>query len=194
MLPWIIVSQHRRLVLRISLLFRASPCESFRLLRNDTDSGISYPNQHIDSECLLRTCYFRASLHYDTLRRQCFSSSIDGRAIRLPSEGMHYEHFMSSLFLQNIACCLGSYRSRIPDIPCRRLVFVISYGKAVPFPGRTLRRRFFVVSRRFASLSRIEGIRRHILTMEKFCWLVSHIDGVLEGQLPFSYEPLRKEA
>jgi len=134
LLPWIIVSQHRRLVLRISLLFRASPCESFRLLRNDTDSGISYPNQHIDSECLLRTCYFRASLHYDTLRRQCFSSSIDGRAIRLPSEGMHYEHFMSSLFLQNIACCLGSYRSRIPDFPCRRLVYVIFIWKSGSFP------------------------------------------------------------
>jgi hypothetical protein len=28
--------------------------------------------------------------------------------------------------------------------------------------------------------------------MEKFCWLVSHIDGVLEGQPPFSYEPFTR--
>lgn len=45
-----------------------------------------------------------------------------------------------------------------------------------------------------APLSLLESIRRHILTMEKFCWLVMHIDGVLEGQAPFSYEPLREEA
>jgi hypothetical protein len=25
--------------------------------------------------------------------------------------------------------------------------------------------------------------------MKKFCWLVSHIDGVLEGKVPFSNEP-----
>ena len=149
------MSQHRRLVLRFSLLFRASPCESFRLLRNDTDSGISYPNQHIDSECLLRTCYFRASVHYDTLRRQCFSSSIDGRAIRLPSEGMHHEHL----------CLRSSCKAKHAAWGAIDLAFRIFHAgdlffchfhmeKRFLFPGRTLRRRFSVVSRRSAFTNR----------------------------------------
>ena len=187
------MSQHRRLVLRFSLLFRASPCESFRLLRNDTDSGISYPNQHIDSECLLRTCYFRASVHYDTLRRQCFSSSIDGRAIRLPSEGMHHEHLCLRSSCKAKHAAWGAIDLAFRIFHAGDLFFVIfiwksgSFSLVVPYGDASL-------LSPVAPLSRIEGIRRHILTMEKFCWLVSHIDGVLEGRLPFSYEPLREEA
>ena len=180
--------------MRFPICFEHLPASPSRSFRNDTDSGISYPNQHIDSECLLRTCYFRASVHYDTLRRQCFCSSINGRAIRLPSEGMHHEHLCLRSSCKAKHAAWGAIDLAFRIFHAGDLFMSFSYGKAVPFPGRTLRRRFFVVSGRFASLSRIEGIRRHILTMEKFCWLVSHIDGVLEGRLPFSYEPLREEA
>lgn len=113
------------------------------------------------------------------------SSSIDGRAIRLPSEGNALRTFYVFALLAKHAAW-GAL-----DLVFRIFhagdLFVISYGKAVPFPGHTPRRHFFVVSRRIA-LS-MEGNTRHIMTMKKFCWLVSHIDGVLEGQLPFSDEP-----
>jgi hypothetical protein len=69
----------------------------FRLLRNETDSGISYPNQHIDSDC------FPADLPIFELSctRYPFDDYVElGYGVqhtRLLLEGMHYEHFTHPL-------------------------------------------------------------------------------------------------
>jgi hypothetical protein len=66
-------------------------------LRNETDSGISYPNRHIDIDC------FPADLPVLELYcvRYPFDDLVelehDRRATRLLQKGMHYEHFTSVL-------------------------------------------------------------------------------------------------
>jgi hypothetical protein len=68
-----------------------------RLLRNETDSGISYPNQHIDSDC------FPADLPIFELccTRYPFDDYVELghelQPMRLHGEGMHYEHFTHPL-------------------------------------------------------------------------------------------------
>jgi hypothetical protein len=68
-----------------------------RLLQNETDSGISYPNQHIDSDCFLRIYLFSSSTAHDTHWTIMSSSDMELLHTRLLVEGMHYEHFTHPL-------------------------------------------------------------------------------------------------
>jgi hypothetical protein len=61
--------------------------------------GISYPNQHIDSDCFFADLpSFRALLAHDTLRRTSVELEHRRQDPRLLLRGMHYEHFTPSLF------------------------------------------------------------------------------------------------
>lgn len=94
-----------------------------RLLRNETDSGISYPNQHIDSDCFSAALpIFELFSH--TIPFDAYPSSSKHRRqdSRLSWKGMHHEHFTPSLFLQ--ACCLGSYRFSLFRVIHTRMAIV----------------------------------------------------------------------
>ena len=79
-------------------------------------SGISYPNQHIDSDCFFADLpVFRALLAYDTLRRTFVELEHRWQDSRLSRKGMHYEHFTTSLFCKHAAW--GAIDSRFPSRP-----------------------------------------------------------------------------
>lgn len=164
------------MLLRFPLLFRASPCESFSV----TSERHGFRN--LIPQSAYRQRVFTAGLPIFELRcitipldDSASSSSIDGRAIRLPPEGMHYEHFMSSLFSAKHAAWgaidLVFRKIHAGDLFClfhtekRFLSLVIPHSDT-----------FFVVSRRKAPTNGEH--QATCLDDEKFCWFGSHIDGV----------------
>jgi len=80
----------------ISLQFTFFTAFSHRLLRNETDSGISYPNQHIDSDCFADLPIFELSC-----TGYPFDDTVElGHRLqdpRLLREGTHYERFTHPL-------------------------------------------------------------------------------------------------
>lgn len=179
MIPWTVVPQQQATCFAISYLFRASPRESFSV----TSERHGFRN--LIPQSAYRQRVFTADLPIFELRcitipfdDSASSSSIDGRAIRLPLEGNALRTFY--------VCALLAKHAAWGAID---LVFRIFHAGDLFLSFHTekrflslvipLRRHFFVVSSRTA-LKSGEHHATH-LTMKKFCWLVSHIDGVLEG-------------
>ena len=115
-IPWAFVWQLPTACFRFPTLSNVFS-ESFLVTADRCGNpGISYPNQHIDSDCFFcGSAYFRALLAYDTLRRTSVELEHKRQDPSLSRRGMHYEHSTHSLFCKHAAW--GAIDSRFPSRP-----------------------------------------------------------------------------
>ncbi len=98
-------------------------------------SGISYPNQHIDSDCFFADLpVFELFSHTIPFDAPLSSSNIDGRTFVFPGKACITKHFTNSLFCKHAAW--GAIDSRFPSRPHADDLtehFLFLTTKAIPF-------------------------------------------------------------